>query len=761
MEQDFNSETISRELRGRALDVDFSLPNGSYRYREGDVISATVTRPWPEEEIRVKVRVDGFAGGGFAGQVYRCTVLETAAPGGSVEGLAGGATCALKIYVPPTRGRRLFRDFLYGIGFQGPFSRRVNRSAARFGALWQKVARLLYGKVHGSSAAVADIYGTFYDERLGSYGEIREWVEGRTWRLEPDTDFRLRRRWKKIEPDRTRSPEYVAKRQFMFGFARFLRLIGASEFARQYEWWTAKSQPNVLKREDAGDDPAAGLCAMDFTPGLVLLPFLPMSPADVVLIVSGLFRGSLVQFDRQNFRKLRRFISRQDTRDGELEKMIDVLEQYDRSYRLSLPDIAHRGPLFLFSRAGRRRVREGFAEGYRAAGLVDENSARVLERSALRFAGFRLLGLLPLAGTFFRRLWGCVSYRRHVRRFWTEPDYFRRVYRARMAGILWVWHRSGKASVRRVRFLERHPCLFWLQRFTVGLLPGRLHLWLAEPSYVAVRVRDGFRFVLRFYRDAAFRENWLKEQVLEGYSEGMLNDAERDDILKTVSEPFIAKYLKCLAVHFATLPVTQIVSVVTGGIVMAWLLLNGAAWATAVMAFVGVFVFFQIFPVSPGSICRGAYVVYLMKKEKNYRDYLIAAPLSFVKYLGYLAFPIQMVARYPALSRFMAARWAASSVRIVPVFGERGALLEHFVFDAFFNVPRIIGRWACRRPGEVLSAWMLAGTVLLLIVARGCNPDWSETSGINLLIAYAAVFAAPRIVFYPLLSARFHKYGDV
>jgi hypothetical protein len=86
-----------------------------------------------------------------------------------------------------------------------------------------------------------------------------------------------------------------------------------------------------------------------------------------------------------------------------------------------------------------------------------------------------------------------------------------------------------------------------------------------------------------------------------------------------------------------------------------------------------------------------------MIRERNWRDYLWAVLISFWKYVGYLAFPIQMVAKFPALSRFMAGRWATSMVRFVPVFGERGALLEHWVFDFFFNVPVSVRRRFSRR----------------------------------------------------------------
>jgi hypothetical protein len=99
-----------------------------------------------------------------------------------------------------------------------------------------------------------------------------------------------------------------------------------------------------------------------------------------------------------------------------------------------------------------------------------------------------------------------------------------------------------------------------------------------------------------------------------------------------------------------------------------------------------------VVPISPGSLVRGLYVLYLVIRERNFRDYNIAVFLGFFKYIGYLAFPIQMTYRYPALARFMAGHWATEAVHIVPVFGESGALLEHGVFNIFYNWPLTIRR---------------------------------------------------------------------
>jgi len=115
-------------------------------------------------------------------------------------------------------------------------------------------------------------------------------------------------------------------------------------------------------------------------------------------------------------------------------------------------------------------------------------------------------------------------------------------------------------------------------------------------------------------------------------------------------------------------------------------------WKQASVAAGMILAFFQVIPISPGSFTRGVYTTFLVLRERNFKDYKAAFSLSYFKYIGYLAFPIQMAYRYPDLARFMAAHWATGAVHIVPVFGEKGAWLEHFVFDLFYNLPLTIRR---------------------------------------------------------------------
>ncbi|MBN1557533.1 MAG: hypothetical protein JW951_05240, partial [Lentisphaerae bacterium] len=397
----------------------------------------------------------------------------------------------------------------------------------------------------------------------------------------------------------------------------------------------------------------------------------------------------------------------------------------------------------------------GLVDAYVNGLLIDAAFAGRLRASAWRFGLFYGLGAVPWAGRFVRRLWGRADFRRHVGRGLREGAYLGRCGRAAAAAGLIRWLHAGRVGPERARRLAERPARYWAERLTLGLLPlPKLHRALAEPAWVRERFRAGLAFARAFFRDAAFRERWFLDEVEDGFRQGMLTVAERDTILGQVRDPFIVKYLKCLGVHFLTLPVTQIISLLTAVAVASWTLVEGGTWGEAGMRLVLILALFQVLPVSPGSFCRGAFVVYLMLRERVFRDYMIAAPLSFVKYIGYLAFPFQMVAMYPELARFMGARWATGLVHHVPVFGERGALLEHGVFHLCFNVPRIFGRWARPRIKGLLDLWLLAGLLILIAVFGGCGVLWTSTAGINVQLAVLALFVLPRVLFYPLLKKK-------
>ena len=697
------------------------------RYDAGDELTYEVTGVAPAVRATVRMVVEKFVGGGFAGQVYRVKVSGIDSPDGEIPGLESGGTYAIKILVPPSARAQKFRDRIYAVGFQGPFQLQVNPAAARAGALWQKFIRRAAGIKMGSERAVVNILATFVDRTMGSCGEISEWVSGRTWLFEVDDRLDLRKKWRPGDPDRgVSSPEYRAKKAFMAEFVSLLHEVGAHEFARQYEWWTCKSQPNVLKRLDAEGDPAAGLTAVDFRAGLALLPFLPMAPGDVPLIFKGIARGSLVQFDRGSLTTLRAFVDAHPEAFADMGDALAELGEAERIYRDSVPDITHNHLRLLYSRRLWGTILDSAVTGWRVRNIIDDRCERKLRGSRLMTILLALVALIPLAslggaaavlaimltggtwhwsaaagcalgvwiagsalGKLAFRLAGRGDYRKHYLHLVTSPGYFGRAVRGRIAEMLVAWHRAGRISDAWAERIAERPWRWMPGHMIASLLPAGLHRAFTDWPFLREKLAYVFVRPVRLYFDPEAREQWLREMLAEGQRNGMLSDEDHATIESRIKEPFIQKYLKSLAVHVCTLPISQLVALILAG----WYCIANdipfsEAWKIALAALAIV----QVIPISPGSLVRGLYVLYLVIRERNYKDYNIAVFLGFFKYVGYLAFPIQMANRYPALARFMAGHWATGAVHYVPVFGEKGALMEHGVFDLFYNRPLTIRR---------------------------------------------------------------------
>ena len=373
------SAEVCNKLTERVKQAGLHRPQRITRYEPGNELVYDVTSVEGAKGVQVRLVIEKFVGGGFAGQVYQVKVLEIESRTEPITCLQTGGIYAMKILIPPSNFARIFRNTLYWIGFQGPFQLQVNPAAARAGAIWQKFirkgAQITFSNNSGSRA-VADIHATFVDENLGSCGELSEWIDGRTWRLEVDEHLDLLKQWEKeedVEQNKLGSPEYRAKKQFMADFVKLLYDVGAYEFARQYEWSTCKSQPNCLKRYDTDNDPARGLVAVDFRAGLALLPFLPMSPGDFKLIGKGFARGSIVQFDRGDINKLQSFVDahRDSFTDmNSTNQMLDEIKTAEEIYRNSTPDITHNYKKLFCSNNLWATILNSFITGWRVRNLV-------------------------------------------------------------------------------------------------------------------------------------------------------------------------------------------------------------------------------------------------------------------------------------------------------------------------------------------------------------------------------------------------------
>lgn len=703
LEDEFNRLRLARAFR-RAC------------YDPGHRLEYTVTGVSPAREGRIVVEVERLVGGGFAGQVYCVKLLKVE---GEIEGLEERRHYAVKILKPPSGLACAFRNFLYFLAYQSHFGAQVNPDAVRVGVLWQKLIRRAAARRFDDPGAVCDTFATFYDADARSFGEINEWVDGRIWAFE--VDDRLFQRWSFPDelPKGLNSPEYVSKKRFMDDLVAMLHEMGAGELARQYEWWTMKSQPNALKRRSSGSSGRAGLTAIDFRAGLTLLPFLPMSPADFRLIPRGLLRGRIVQFDRSDRRRFDRFTEEHEDLFRGLEPAIEELREKEQAYRASMPDVTcHRFRLLVDSRL-RRSIKTGAITSWRNLGRIDEQHGRRLHQARTLFLVLYVISFVPLLGKCVVRLWGNGRTREHLVKCVCSFAYLFRAMKGARIETLVMWHRQGRVSDDRVVKLVDRPARYWAERSLFGWLPSRWHRLITEPSHTWRKIREAVSYAVKFLRTPSFREEFLLKQVQLGREEHMLSGVEADRIEKEVKDPYIQKYLRCLAVHACTVPVTKVVMVVLGAVVAAYCLAyKQLGWAESMALGIAAAAAVQLMPVSPGSITRGMFVIYMMIKDRDVKSYCIAAPVSFLHVVGYLAFTLQMVSSNPALARFLAARWTRKMVRLVPVFGEEGGLLEHWAFDCLFNLPLSIRRgvevnpvrWAA---GSTAAACALAGVVFL------------------------------------------------
>jgi hypothetical protein len=680
------SVEVCKQLEAKFTDARLHRPMRIARYDPGDKLVYDVTGVAQSATARVHLTIDDFVGGGFAGQVYRVKITDIEPGDTPIEGLEADRVYAMKILIPPSFFSRLFRNMLYWIGFQGPFQLQVNPAAARAGALWQKFIRRGAKVRFGDECAVVDIHATFVDDLLGSCGELSEWIEGRTWQLEVDDRLDLLKQWRRgkaVDELHLGSPEYRTKRLFMRDFVKLLNDMGAYEFARQYEWWTCKSQPNCLKRSDTEGDPSGGLVAVDFRAGLALLPFLPMSPGDFKLILKGLIRGSLVQFDRGSIKRLQRFIKANSEEFADMGQMFDELKAAERTYRNSVPDITHNHLKLLYSPRLWSTMFDSAVTGWKVRNLVDEQHEQKIRSSKVSILMFYIIGVIPFLGKLIRRLWARPDWRKHYAAMLTNGVYLISAIQARIAEKVIVWHRAGRLDEKHAQKVAGSFARF-LCHLPLSILPAGLHRFLTDWAFFKDKLHYIFVRPLKLYFSRRLREQWMRDMVAEGGRKHILTDDDAETILSQLNERYIQRYLISLVVHLLTLPVTQIVSVI-----IAWIYYQRTG---SKIGAGGILVLFQIIPISPGSICRGLWAVGIAIYDRDFKDYNIAVFLSFMKYIGYLAFPIQMTYRYPALSRFMSVHWATEAVHIVPVFGEHGALLEHWVFRLFYNWPLTIRR---------------------------------------------------------------------
>src|SRR5512135_3738007 len=92
-------ETI-RALAQAFADQRVLRPMRANRYEQGDILEYEVRGVIPNGTARVTLEIEKYAGGGYAGQVYRVRLIALEMIEGRVSGLEPGRSYALKLLVP-------------------------------------------------------------------------------------------------------------------------------------------------------------------------------------------------------------------------------------------------------------------------------------------------------------------------------------------------------------------------------------------------------------------------------------------------------------------------------------------------------------------------------------------------------------------------------------------------------------------------------------------------------------------------------------
>ena len=97
-----NTIPAFRQLEAKVRAADLHRPMRITRYDPGTELEYEVTSVGSAATGTVKLAVERFVGGGFAGQVYQVRVREIRAEGQALDGLEVDGLYAMKILIPPS-----------------------------------------------------------------------------------------------------------------------------------------------------------------------------------------------------------------------------------------------------------------------------------------------------------------------------------------------------------------------------------------------------------------------------------------------------------------------------------------------------------------------------------------------------------------------------------------------------------------------------------------------------------------------------------
>lgn len=715
--------------RVRELLKDCLRPGG---YDPGDTVVSLV-KDIDGDEHEAVFKIERYCGGGFAGQVYRARCVKC-----DDGWLQTGTVFALKFFSPRSGFRKRFRDLLYFIGFQSPFPHQFNEAAVRTGLYLTKLLRWATQVEFGSDASINDCLGSFWDEHIGSYAELNEWVEGRV--TDPDIDngiFVRRSRNKKIKRNIEQAEllesnsEIAQKKRFMRTLVRLCAELGLDDLARQVYWWTGMSQANLLTRAADGQ-----FVWVDRRPGL---PGFLLSLGDIPLLIGAILRGSIPPFDKINFKKLRKWPKAPER--PEWEKVVDQLQEIDNTYRRSQFYLIGHNFRLLISKKLRMDIAAGIADYWLLSGRVDERTHEKTRRGGLRMLFLTLIGCIPLIGSRLQKYFGKTEYRSHLWKMLTSGGYTRDYLDRRRRLTLATWLCDGRITDNRAQrcldslpaFFRDRLCSFWIIGIPLAIaLPKILQLsswplwgWLAVYFAAAAIItlpaswqrfftdlghalrvssrslRNAFSYVFNIAHRRQVNLDWVRHRTDEDVKHGYVSREEADVFTSVAGSDTMQHYITGIMVTIALQPASEIVLLsLAAGL--------GAHWLSDITSFHSLWkVLWQVMgnlgwwapplivlfcAISPAGIMRFTFCLIQWLRYRRV-PYGTALSLSLWRAIGDLAFMLQIAKTYPQFSAYLLTSSICHLVNIIPVFGERGGLLNIWVATVLLSWPASFKEW--------------------------------------------------------------------
>lgn len=671
-------------------------------YDPGDTVKARI-KDIDGVERDAAFRIDRYCGGGFAGQVYRATVVIC-----DQNWLTPGHPYALKFFRTRSGLRKRFRDVMYFLAFQSPFPHQFNEAAVRTGVFMTRLLRIVSKVEFGTEAPINDCYGSFWDDHVGSFAEVDEWVEGRV--SDPDVDSGIftrrshnRRVWRERRsgnlntgPMMQSDSEIAAKRRFMDAWVRMCSVLGIEDLARQVYWWTGMSQPNVLTRT-TGE--GLQFVWVDRRPGL---PGFLLSLGDFPLLFNAILRGSIPPFDRINFKKLRNWSKAPN--GAEWESLVDRLHEIDDEYHRAQVDIiGHHFRLIADSRL-KRSVMRGIVDYWRRTGRIDGDVRGRLIANSLRAVPHLLLSCIPILGCRLQKFVGNAGYREHIRRMFGEASYRWDYFDRRRKIDLAMWLRDNRIAEGRGDKCLRSLPAYFRDLIFFSWQPPTWQRFFTDWATAKDSLRRLFTSPLKYVFVVPYRRkvnlDWVHERTEEDVRHGYVSREEAEVFTSIGGSETMQKYVTGIMVTLALQPASELVFIALAAILGIKGLsdFEGVKHSIGGLGWWAVPLGIAFVAVSPAGILRFVYCIVQWIRNRHV-PYGTALSLSLFRAIGDLAFIIQTARTYPQFSGYLLTSSLCHLVGLVPVFGERGGLLNIWVATAVLSWPASWKAWLGKRRG--------------------------------------------------------------